>query len=148
MVDKNLLIELKEKFEAGPAEAQIEDTLIVFEFFKQIVKENEEIKETLEGTENLVQLYITDEDKWFWLKAVGPEIEYGEGIVEEPSFVFKTTMEQAAGVIFGEVDPTGAYMAGKITIEGNLQDALAFNDLIVDAIEAFEELIEEIEVEA
>ena len=145
MVDKKLLQDLKEKFEAGPAEAQLEDTLLVFEFFKQAAQENETIQDFLDGEDIRVQLYLTDEDTWFWLKALGADIDYAEGKVEEPSFVFKTTMENAVGVIFGEVDPTAAYMAGKVTIEGNLQDALAFNDLILDAIEYFEELIEDLD---
>ena len=145
MVDKQLLLELKEKFELGPSEAQVEDTIKVFEFFKQVAAENDEIRETLEEADNIVQLYLFDKDMWFWLKSINGVINYGEGKVENPSFTFKTNLDKAAGVIFGEIDPTGAYMAGEITIEGNLQDALAFNDLIIDAIEVFEELTDELE---
>ena len=145
MVDQELLLDLKEKFEAGPSEAQVEDTLMVFEFFKQVAAENDEIRETLEEANNIVQLYLFDKDKWFWLKSIDGVIDYGEGKVENPSFTFKTNMDKAAGVIFGEVDPTGAYMAGEITIEGNLQDALAFNDLIIDAIEVFEEMTDDLD---
>ncbi|HEY0088777.1 MAG TPA: SCP2 sterol-binding domain-containing protein, partial [Candidatus Lokiarchaeia archaeon] len=87
---------------------------------------------------------VTDKDQSFWLKANGTNIEYGDGTAKNPTFIFKTTMLQAAGIIFGDIDPTTAYMAGDITIQGNLQDALAFNDLIIVAIDAFEEIIKDL----
>lgn len=144
MVDKNILIDLKKKFEQGSDKAQIEDMQLVFEFLKQIAKEDEEIKEILSDANLEVGIEVTDKDQSFWLKANGTNIEYGDGTAKNPTFIFKTTMLQAAGVIFGDIDPTTAYMAGDITIQGNLQDALAFNDLIIVAIDAFEEIIKDL----
>ena len=40
----------------------------------------------------------------------------------------------------GEVDATSAYMAGDITVEGNLQDAMAFQEILELAMEAFEDM--------
>lgn len=141
MVDQKVLTELKPKFERGSALAQIEDTELTLEFFKQIAKESEEIQEILEDANLEVGIEVTDKDRWFWLRAKGTDIEYGQGKPEKPTFIFRTTMEKAAAVIFGDLDATQAYMAGEVEIQGNLQDALSFNDLIVIAIEAFEELI-------
>jgi hypothetical protein len=45
-------------------------------------------------------------------------------------------------MLFGEVDATSAYMAGDITVEGNLQDAMAFQEIIELALEAFEDMVD------
>ncbi|GAG87263.1 unnamed protein product [marine sediment metagenome] len=71
-------------------------------------------------------------------------VEFGEGDVENPSFTFSATKEIGAGMLFGEVDATSAYMAGDITVEGNLQDAMAFQEIIELALEALEDMFEEL----
>lgn len=144
MIDQELLKKLKVRFERGADKAKLEDTQLVFEFLKQLAKENEEIKEILEDADIVVGVNVIDKDTSFWLKAQGPNIEFGTGKVENPTFIFETDMAQAAGVIFGDIDPTNAYMSGDLSIKGNLQDALAFNDLIVIAVEAFEDLIKDL----
>ncbi|MHA1194928.1 MAG: SCP2 sterol-binding domain-containing protein [Promethearchaeota archaeon] len=142
MVDEALLKEMKEKFEAGAANASVDDILKVFELFKQIAEENEDLKEELEDMDIAIQMVITDKDKKFWLKAHDGTLEFGEGEVENPSFTFSATQEVGAGMLFGEVDATSAYMAGDITVEGNLQDAMAFQEIIELALEAFEDMTE------
>ncbi|TFF87982.1 MAG: SCP2 sterol-binding domain-containing protein [Promethearchaeota archaeon] len=128
MVDDALLEELKEKMEAGPDSANPGDVLKVFEFFKQIAEEDEDLAEELEDMDIVVQQVITDKDAKFWIKAQEGNIEFGEGDVDNPSFTFSCTMAVGAGMLYGEVDATSAYMAGDITVEGNLQDAMAFQE--------------------
>lgn len=143
MVDEALLKEMKEKFDAGSENADINDTLKVYELFKQIGAENEDLKEELEDMDIAVQMIITDADKKFWVKAKEGDMTYGEGEIDNPSFTFSATQAVGAGMLFGEVDATSAYMAGDITVEGNLQDAMAFQEIIELAMEAFEELTED-----
>ena len=142
-MDKALIKELEEKMDAGAGAASVEDIPKVFEFFKQIAEENEDLKEELEDMDIVVQQVLTDVDKKFWLKAQEGKLEYGEGEVDNPSFTFSCTMETGAGMLFGEVDATSAYMAGDITVEGNLQDAMAFQEIIELGMEAFEDLLDE-----
>ena len=144
MVDEALIKELKGKFDAGAAASDVMDTLKVFDLFKQIAVENEDLKEELEDMDITIQMNITDAGKKFWLKAKEGTLEFGEGDVENPSFTFSATKEVAAGMIFGEVDATSAYMAGDITVEGNLQDAMAFQEIIELALEALEDMFEDI----
>lgn len=144
MVDEALLKEMKVKFEAGAAASDVMDTLKVFDMFKQIAVENEDLKEELEDMDITIQMNITDADKKFWLKAKEGSLEYGEGTVDNPSFTFSATKEVGSGMLFGEVDATSAYMAGDITVEGNLQDAMAFQEIIELALEAYEDLIEDL----
>ena len=144
MVDEALLKEMKGKFDAGAAASDVMDTLKVFDMFKQIAEENDDLKEELEDMDIAIQMNITDADKKFWLKAGGGTMEFGEGEVENPSFTFSATKEVGSGMLFGEVDATSAYMAGDITVEGNLQDAMAFQEIIELALEAYEDLAEDL----
>jgi len=142
MVDEALVKEMKGKFDAGAAAAEPADSLKVFELFKQIAEENEDLKEELEDMDIVIQMIITDKEAKFWLKAHDGTLEFGDGLTENPSFTFSATQEVGAGMLFGEVDATSAYMAGDITVEGNLQDAMAFQEIIELALEAFEDLVD------
>ncbi|MBY8989006.1 MAG: SCP2 sterol-binding domain-containing protein [Candidatus Lokiarchaeota archaeon] len=124
MVDEALLKEVKGMIGAGAAASDVNDTLKVYELFKQVAEENDDLKEELEDMDITIQMNITDADAKFWLKAKDGTMEFGKGEVDNPSFTFSATKEVAAGMIFGEVDATSAYMAGDITVEGNLQDAI------------------------
>ncbi len=144
MVDKALLKEIKDAIDAGAAASDVKDTLKVYELFKQVAEENEDLKEELEDMDITIQMNITDADAKFWLKAKEGTLEFGEGDVENPSFTFSAKKEIGAGMLFGEVDATSAYMAGDITVEGNLQDAMAFQEIIELALEALEDMFEEL----
>ncbi len=144
MVDEALLKEIKGKIEAGAAASDVNDTLKVYELFKQVAEENDDLKEELEDMDITIQMNVTDVDAKFWLKAHDGTLEFGDGTVDNPSFTFSATKEVAAGMIFGEVDATSAYMAGDITVEGNLQDAMAFQEIIELALEALEDMFEDI----
>jgi putative sterol carrier protein len=144
MVDEALLKEIKEKMDAGAAASDVNDTLKVYELFKQVAEENEDLKEELEDMDIAIQMIITDANAKFWLKAHDGTMEFGEGEVDNPSFTFSATKEVGAGMLFGEVDATSAYMAGDITVEGNLQDAMAFQEIIELALEALEDMFEDL----
>ena len=144
MVDESLLKELKAAQEAGAASASADDLAKVFEFIKQISTENEDLKEELEDMDIAIQMVISDIDRKNWLTVKEGVLDFGEGDVENPSFTMSSTLEVGAGILMGEVDATSAYMAGDITVEGNLQDAMAFQEIIELALEAYEDLIEDL----
>ncbi len=140
MVDDALVKELKGLMEAGADAADPAAILKMMEFFKQVSKDSEDLAEELEDMDITVQMVLTDIDKKFWIKATAGDLTYGEGATEAPSFTFSATKAVGAGMLFGEVDATSAYMAGDITVEGNLQDAMAFQEIIELAMEALEDL--------
>jgi putative sterol carrier protein len=144
MVNEALIKEMKKKFDAGAAAGKPEDSLKVFELFKQIAAENDDLKEELEDMDIAIQAVVTDANYKFWLKAHDGTLEYGAGEVDNPSFTFSANKEVGLGMLFGEVDATSAYMAGDITVEGNLQDAMAFQEIIELALEAYEDLAEDL----
>ncbi|MFX1571874.1 MAG: SCP2 sterol-binding domain-containing protein [Promethearchaeota archaeon] len=143
MVDESLLKEIKSAQDKGAASASVEDMMKVFEFIKQISTENEDLKEELEDMDIAIQMVISDADKKFWLTVKEGDLDFGDGDVDNPSFTMSSNLEVGAGILMGEVDATSAYMAGDITVEGNLQDAMAFQEIIELALEAYEDLVED-----
>ncbi|MBY8989225.1 MAG: SCP2 sterol-binding domain-containing protein [Candidatus Lokiarchaeota archaeon] len=144
MVDESLLKDLKAAQDAGASGASVDDMMKVFAFIKQVSTENEDLKEELEDMDIAIQMVITDADKKFWLSVKEGDLDFGDGEVENPSFTMSSNLEVGAGILMGEVDATSAYMAGDITVEGNLQDAMAFQEIIELALEAYEDLIEDL----
>ncbi|MFX1279046.1 MAG: SCP2 sterol-binding domain-containing protein [Promethearchaeota archaeon] len=143
MVDESLLKELKAAQDAGASAASVDDMMKVFSFIKQVSTENEDLKEELEDMDIAIQMVISDADKKFWLTVKEGDLDFGDGEVDNPSFTMSSNLEVGAGILMGEVDATSAYMAGDITVEGNLQDAMAFQEIIELALEAYEDLIED-----
>ncbi len=143
MVDESLLKEIKAAQDGGASAATPDVIAKMLQFMKEISGENEDLKEELEDMEIAIQLVFTDADKKFWLTVKEGALDFGEGDVENPSFTLSSTLEVGAGIVMGEVDATSAYMAGDITVEGNLQDAMAFQEIIELSLEAYEDLIED-----
>jgi len=142
MVDKKLLLKMKAKFEEGPDSASIADIPLLFNFAKQLIADNPELREDYLEEKIDAQIILSDFDnKAFWIKINDADFDFGEGKIEDPSFTLTADMRSMARIIFGEQDPTSAYMAGEITVEGNLQDALAFNDFLEIGLEQFEEML-------
>jgi putative sterol carrier protein len=144
MVDESLLKELKAAQDAGASAASVDDMMKVFSFIKGVSTENEDLKEELEDMDIAIQMVISDADKKFWLTVKEGDLDFGDGEVDNPSFTMSSNLEVGAGILMGEVDATSAYMAGDITVEGNLQDAMAFQEIIELALEAYEDLIEDL----
>lgn len=143
LVNEQLLRDLKAKFDEGPEAASIDDIPLLFKFSKELISENEELKEEYLDMEINACLNIPDANKKFWIKIKDADFEYGEGDIEgESSFTLTANLITMAKIVYGEEDPTSAYMAGDITIEGNLQDALSFNEFLEIGLEEFEDQIE------
>ena len=140
MVDIELLKELKRIMDLGPEGADPTYTLKAFEFFSQLAKENEEIIDMLKEINIKVQVIIFDTDYKYWLTASEGSINYGEGEIADASLTMSTSMEIAVGMLYGDFDPVSAYMSGEIIMEGNLADAMEFQDILDVAMEDFEEL--------
>ena len=129
MVDEKLLEELKAIREAGAENAPPETVLKIFEVFKQLAKEDEDLKEEVEDADLCMQFVVTDKDYKYWIAARDGEISYGEGDGPDVSVTLKAAYAIMSGMLSQEVDATSAYMAGDLVIEGNLQDAMAFGEI-------------------
>jgi len=141
MVDENLIKELKEMREKGASKPS--DALKMYEFVKQMVGESEDLKEELEDIDTMVvQLITTDVDYKYWVKIGDGKIDYGEGEGEDPSVTMSATGATWGGLSSGELDSTSAYMSGDLVIDGNLQDAIAYGEILAIAMEEGAEYFE------
>ena len=137
MVDENLIKELKEMRASGAQKPS--DSLKMYEFAKQVAEESEDLKEELEDVDIMAQLVVSDADYKYWVKMGDGTIAYGEGDAEDPSVTMSATGATWAGLGSGELDSTSAYMSGDLVIEGNLQDAIAYGEILGMAMEEFPE---------
>ena len=141
MVDETLIKELKEMREKGASKPS--DALKMYEFVKQMVGESEDLKEELEDIDTMVvQLITTDVDYKYWVKIGDGKIDYGEGEGEDPSVTMSATGATWGGLSSGELDSTSAYMSGDLVIDGNLQDAIAYGEILAIAMEEGAEYFE------
>ena len=134
MVDEQLVKELKEMREKGASKAS--DSLKMYEFVKQVAEESEDLKEELEDIDLMtVQLVVTDADYKYWVRLGEGKVDYGEGEADDASVTMSATGATWAGLSSGELDSTSAYMSGDLVIEGNLQDAIAYGEILALAME-------------
>jgi putative sterol carrier protein len=134
MVDEKLVKELKEMREKGASKAS--DSLKMYEFVKQIAEESEDLKEELEDIDLMtVQLIITDANYKYWVRLGEGKVDYGEGEADDSGVTMSATGATWAGLSSGELDSTSAYMSGDLVIEGNLQDAIAYGEILALAME-------------
>ncbi len=134
MVDENIIKELKEMRAKGASKPS--DALKMYEFVKQMIDESEDLKEELEDIDPMmVQLVTTDVDYKYWVKIGDGKIDYGEGETDDPSVTMSATGATWAGLSSGEIDSTSAYMSGDLVIDGNLQDAIAYGEILAIAME-------------
>ena len=139
MVDENVLNQLKEIREKGASKPS--DALIMYEVFKQLAEESEDLKEELEDVDILTQIVVTDADYKYWIKMGDGKLDYGEGSADDPNVTMSATAATWAGLGAGEIDSTSAYMSGDLQIEGNLQDAIAYGEVISIAGEELQDLM-------
>lgn len=142
MVDEKLIEEIKQ-LRAKPESGTKEDALKIFEVFKQLSAENDELKDEIEDMDLCMQFVMTDENFKYWISAKDGKIDYGEGEGTDVSVTLQAKREILAGMLSGEVESTSAYMAGDLVIEGNLQDAMGFGEIASLAGELIEELLED-----
>ena len=141
IINSELLTEIKLKLSDGSAMPG--DCLKLFEKYKQISSENEELREEFDDMamldmDFLGQIIISDENKKFWLKFKEGKVDYGENNVDNPSLAFTTNMDTFTGVLFGTIDISGAHEAGDISFNGGneaLMDLQAITSVLNDFLQ-------------
>jgi len=137
MVDENLIKELKEMREKGASKPS--DSLKMYEFIKQVAEEDEDLKEELEDMdETKIQMIVTDVNYKYYVILGEGKFNYAEGEVDDPGVTMSATGATWAGLASGELDSTSAYMSGDLVIDGNLQDAIAYGEILSMAMESME----------
>ncbi|MFX0178623.1 MAG: SCP2 sterol-binding domain-containing protein [Candidatus Hodarchaeota archaeon] len=141
MVDVKLALEIKDMYDNKKVVEKPENLLKIYEFVKQLSMENEELRDELEDIDEFsAQIAISEPDFKCWVKLGGGKFEYGEGEVEDPSYTLSCKQEIMGGMMQGEINSTNAYMAGDLSIVGNLQDAITYGEFLSLAMEISRDL--------
>ena len=141
MVNSELLNEVKLKLSNGSAMSG--DCIKIFEIYKQMSSENEELREEFDDMgmldmDFLGQIIISDENKKFWLKFKEGRVNYGEGDVVNPSLTFTTNIATFTGILFGTIEISGAHEAGDVSFDGSsevLMDFQAITSVLNDFLQ-------------
>jgi len=129
MVDKKLIEEIKEIRSAGAENAPPDTIFKIFEMFKQLGAEDEELKELIEDSDLCMQFVITDKDYKYWIAARDGVISYGEGDGPDVTVTMEATFHTMSAILSQEMDATSAYMGGDLVIDGSLQHAMEFSEI-------------------
>jgi hypothetical protein len=129
VVNSELLHEIKFKLSDG--NAMFEDCFKLFEIYKQISLENEELREEFDDMgmldmDFLGQIIISDENKKFWLKFKDGKVDYGKDDVNNPSITFTTNMDIFTRILFGTIEISGAHKAGVVNFNGDSEALMDF----------------------
>ncbi len=129
MVNEEIIKKLKALRDKELTETK--DAITLFEIYKQIAQEEDDIKEELEDMDEIIiQNVYSDADFKYWVKLGAGKFDVGEGEAEDPNVTMSATAETWSGLGSGEIEAAGAYMAGDLSIEGNLQDAIAYGEIL------------------
>lgn len=141
MIDEELINKLKELRDKEITEPK--DAITLFSIYEKIAEDDEDIREELSDLDEIkVQNNYSDADFKYWVKLGQGIFEVGEGEITDPSLIMSADTETWKGLGSGDIDSTAAYMSGDLSIEGNLQDAMAYGEileLIRDYVDDLEE---------
>ena len=109
--------------------------------FERLSLENEEFKEELSFfKKTVIQTKIPNSDFKFW-------VEFGNGVYlsdkgekDNPSVIFNCPQKNMNLILEGELSLLGEYFNGNLKIEGDLQYALVFFDIVKLALEINKEI--------
>jgi putative sterol carrier protein len=139
MVDQALLDEVKAIQKNGAKEPG--DAIKMFKLAQALAKESEDMKDEIEDMDEIkVGLVVSDKDFKFSVIMGAGKFEINEGEISDASVTLSTSMENWSGMLSGEVDATSLYMGGDLTIDGNLQDAIAFGEVLSIMQEELEDM--------
>ena len=149
MVDQALIDKLKGWRDNPPNPEDVDEKFgeefltTLFTIFKQVSEEDEDMKEEVEDADICMQFNMENEGQVFkfWISARGA-IDFGIGDGPDVSVSMTASAENMFKMLSGEGDATAMYMSGDLTIEGNLQDAMAFGEIASLATEAIQDLME------
>jgi len=135
MVDESLKAKIAAKIESG--DFGPEDLPDFMGLFCAVCNESEDVQEEAEGV-NLKYQFLLEGGEQFWLQVSGGKFSAGKGTIAGPDNTLRAKTGDAAQILIGEKDATGAYQSGALKIEGELPNAVklrSFIEMVRDEIE-------------
>ena len=149
MVNQDLINKLKGWNENPPSPDEVDEKFgeefltTMFTVFKELAEEDEDLKEEVEDADICMQFVMTgDQEFKFWISARDGKIDFGVGEGPDVTVTMSANAESMFQMLSGQADATAMYMSGDLTIEGNLQDAMAFGEISSIAAELMQDMME------
>ena len=149
MADQELVNKLKGWKENPPNPEDVDEKFGVeflttlFTLFQQLSLEDEDLKDEVEDNDLTMQFIMKSDvkDSKFWISTSDEKISFGLGEGSDVTVTMIASAENMFKILSGNMESTSAYISGDLTIEGSLQDAMAFGEIASIAAELIEEAI-------
>jgi hypothetical protein len=117
--------------------------LKIFQGFEHLSVENQEFKKELDELKpNLVQIQLENPDFTYWVEFGDGKFNVGKGEIQGVTINIKSFQDVWSDILAGRKVSFSEFFKGNIKIEGNLQYAVVFLDLL----ELISEINQEVEV--
>jgi putative sterol carrier protein len=125
MSDHNPIISILENLKSNGAKFEYALDKIIKGVVK-IMNSTEELKEELIGYDDIYQTYVIDADFNYWLEVSDGRVRYEKGVNPQALFTIEFTKDLIIKILREEISGTGAFMKGKIKVEGSLSQGLRY----------------------
>jgi len=99
--------------------------------FERLSIKSEEFKEELSFfKKNIVQINISNSDLNFWVEFGNGIYRSGKGIKDNPSIVVSCPQKTMYQILKGNLEPFSEFLIGDLNIQGDVQYAVVYFDLI------------------
>ena len=135
MYDSQLRGTLKSKFEHGDLAPA--DLPAFFDVFSQLGNQVEDIKDEVEGWDQVVEFDLAGAGTFWILIEDG---QFSNGVGRHPDARLRLVMDAgiAVQIFLGEKDAEAALNSGELKLVGDLQDGIAFYELLELVLEEIE----------
>lgn len=143
MVDKFLLNKLKLMRE-HPESTGYDIFLLLFEIFKQLLEENDKLKEKIESLDLCLQYIIVEDSEElykYWSSIRDNKLDFGEGEGPNVTVTLKGSRDIFGGILSREFNYLDAVKAGDLEIIGNQHDAFIYGKILLLAAKIIDDLI-------
>jgi len=127
--------EVKAKVEAKEFDAK--DLPLFLKALEEIAETNEDLKDELEDTEDVVIQFNVPDVIQAYIEIKGGKLTAAEGSRDDADVTLEMTEEVGRNLFTGETDAASAYMAGDLKIIGEMAKAMKLRSLIEIAGESF-----------
>jgi putative sterol carrier protein len=115
--------------------------LEIFYGFERLSEENLEFQEELQELKpNLVQIKLENPDFTYWVEFGSGKFKVGKGEIEGATINIKSSQDVWSDIITGRRIAFSEFFNGNLKIEGNLQYAVVYLDLLDLASEISQEM--------
>jgi putative sterol carrier protein len=103
----------------------------VFYGFESLSEENVEFREELNALKSsVVQTTLNDPDLKYWVKFGDGKFKCGKGVIEGPTINITCPQNVMSDILAGETTAFSEFLQGNLKLEGDLQYAVVYFDLL------------------